>query len=72
MVPITNAAVTFPFAGHFRKVSTEVLILNRNLVKTVERTKYEKSKIDEMGMQAVDSRAVDYTGSLGDTRESIL
>jgi hypothetical protein len=72
MVPITNASVTFPFAGHYRRVATEVLIINRHLVRTVERTKYEKSKIDEMGLQAVDPRAVDYTGTLGDTRESIL
>jgi hypothetical protein len=72
MVPITNASATFPFAGHYRKVSTETLIINRLLVRTVERTKYEKSKIDEMGMQAVDPRAVDYTGTLGDAREGVL
>jgi len=72
MVPITNASVTFPFAGHYRKVSTEVLIINRHLVRSVERTKYEKSKIDDMGMKAVDPRAVDYTGTLGDAREGIL
>jgi len=72
MVPITSASVTFPFAGHFRKVSTDVLIINRHLVRSVERTKYEKSKIDDIGLSPVDPRAVDYTGTLGDTRETVL
>jgi hypothetical protein len=64
MVPLTDSSVTFPFAGHQRKVSSPVLIINRGLVGSVERTKYERSKIDDMGIGPVDSRAVDYTGVL--------
>ncbi len=64
MVPLTDASVTFPFAGNQRKVSSQVLIINRSLVGSVERTKYERSKIDDMGIGPVDSRAVDYTGVL--------
>jgi hypothetical protein len=64
MVPLTDASVTFPFTGHERKVSSEVLIINRGLVNSVQRTKYERSKIDDIGIGPVDSRARDYTGAL--------
>jgi hypothetical protein len=64
MVPITNATVLFKFAGQYRKVLTEALIINRHLVRRVERTKYEKTKIDYIGISPVDPRAVDYTGTL--------
>jgi hypothetical protein len=66
MVPLTDASVTFPFTGHQRKVSSQVLIINRSHVSSVERTKYERSKIDDIGIGPIDSRAVDLTGAIRD------
>lgn len=64
MVPMTDAVITFNYAGNERRHEAGVLIFNREMAKSVERVMYQRGVIDDMGIGPVDERARDLTGQI--------
>jgi hypothetical protein len=67
MVPITDATLTYSFAGRPVQRTVGVVIINRNRATAFRRVVYEKGKIDEMGLGPVDPRAKDMTPGIRTT-----
>jgi hypothetical protein len=66
MVPITEATISYTYAGREVSRSLAVLIINRMHAEEVRRVHHEKSEIDEVPLPPVDPRAKDLTGRLRD------
>jgi len=64
MIPMTDVTVSFGLAGRSRTVTVGTLIVNQGQALSAQPVKYERSRIDEMGMGPVDDRARDLTGDL--------
>lgn len=61
MIPLTEATISFNYAGQELSRDASVLIINRDRAHSVQRVKYEKSKIDDLGIVERNPNAKDYT-----------
>lgn len=64
MIPLTDATLSFDFAGQAMKLERSVVIFNRDLAVSVRRVPYKRTKLDEFGFANVDPRATDLTRDL--------
>jgi hypothetical protein len=72
MIPLTDAVITFKSAGHEMTRETKVLIVNRERAMGLKRLAHERTKLDDMNLPPVDSRAQDKTGAIPFDREAGL
>ena len=61
MIPITEASISFSYAGRELTREANVIIINRDRAHSVQRVMYKKTKLDEIGIQERDPNAKDYT-----------
>lgn len=64
MIPVTEATITFSYAGRELTREADVIIVNRDRAYSVQRVLYKKGKIDELGLVERDPNAKDYTSEI--------
>ena len=64
MLPLTEAVIEFAYAGKRKSRHTSVLIVNRDRATSMKRVVYEETKLDQIALPPVDSRARDLTGAI--------
>ena len=61
MIPITEATISFGYAGRELTSEADVIIINRDRAHSVQRVMYKKTKLDDIGIVERDPNAKDYT-----------
>jgi hypothetical protein len=69
MIPLTEAVISFMYAGHQMTRETKVLIVNREHAMGLKRVSHERSKLDDMELPPPDPLARDLTGAITFDRE---
>ena len=72
MIPLTDAVISFMYAGHQMNRETKVLIVNRERAESLKRVAYERTMLDDMELPPIDPRAVDTTGKITFDRDPDL
>lgn len=70
MIPLTEAVITFMYAGHEMTRETKVLIVNRERATGLKRVAHEHTKLDDIELPPADPAARDLTGAITFDRET--